>query len=93
MMQDKIIDMRRAEDKRGAISMIYRAIGFEGEAGTNLDALYDVLTAWGMPVRVSFLYWNGFKKRLPTAAEGISAVCSDAMSVNRNIVFAYKKRT
>ena len=89
MIQEKYVDLRRAKDKKGAISLIYKAVGFEGEAGLNLDALHDVLTAWGTPVRVHFLYWNGFAARLERAAEGISEVCSDSMEENRNVIFAY----
>ncbi len=81
--------MRRASDKKEAIALIYKAIGFEGEAGLNLDALADVLSAWGTPVRVRLLYWNGFAAREPRAASGIMNVLDDVMAGNRCLVFAY----
>ena len=51
------VNLRTVKDKKKAIELIYASIGFEGEAGTNLDALHDVLSAWGTPVRITFTYW------------------------------------
>ena len=84
------IDLRRARDKKEAIGMIYKAIGFEGEAGFNLDALHDVLSTWNIPTRVTFLYWRGFSARQKTCAGGIEKVLNDIMMENRNLIFAYK---
>ena len=84
------VDLRWIRNKRKAIRQIYDAIGFEGEAGTNLDALHDVLSAWGTPVRVTFKKWDRFAARVPETAEGISAVLNDVMMENRNIIFAFK---
>ena len=64
-MKETTVDLRRAAGKREAIKLIYKAIGFDGEAGTNLDALADVLSAWGMPVRIRMLYWKSFCDREP----------------------------
>ena len=88
-MRETTVDLRRAAGKREAIKLIYKAIGFDGEAGTNLDALADVLSAWGMPVRVRMLYWKSFCDRDPAAAAGIRSVLDDMMVENRNLVFAY----
>ncbi|MBO7407267.1 MAG: barstar family protein [Clostridia bacterium] len=88
-MKETTVDLRRAAGKREAIKLIYKAIGFVGEAGTNLDALADVLSAWGMPVRIRMLYWKSFCDREPVAAAGIRSVLDDMMVENRNIVAAY----
>ena len=88
-MKETTVDLRRAAGKREAIKLIYKAIGFVGEAGTNLDALADVLSAWGMPVRIRMLYWKSFCDREPVAADGIRSVLDDMMVENRNIVAAY----
>ena len=91
-MKNVKIDLRRVETKKEFIEALYKAIGFEGEAGYNLDALSDVLSAWTEPVRVQLLYWYGFEKRAPIAAGGVKHVLTDRMNDNRALVFAFRKR-
>ena len=84
------VNLRTVKDKKNAIQLIYAAIGFEGEAGTNLDALHDVLSAWGTPVRITFTYWKRFSSRPDSNAAGIEKVLNDVMMENRNLIFAFK---
>ena len=84
------VDLRWVRDKKRIIKMIYKAIGFEGEAGYNLDALHDVISAWGIPTRVTLKNWKRFSVREADTAKGIEAVLIDSMMENRAIIFAFK---
>ena len=89
-MKEATVDLRRVKTKREAVAAIYKAIGFEEEAGTNLDALYDVLSAWGVDTRVNLKYWAGFERRLPGVSAAVKSVLDDVMNENRHIAAAYK---
>jgi len=86
------IDMRRIETKKEFAEALYKAIGFEGEAGYNLDAISDVLSAWTEKIRIQLLYWNGFEKRAPIIASGVKQVLTDRMEDNRALSVAFRKR-
>ena len=91
-MKNVKIDLRRIETKKEFIAALYKAIGFEGEAGYNLDALSDVLSAWTEPVRIQLLYWYGFERRAPVIAGGVKQVLTDRMNDNRALAVAFRKR-
>ena len=84
------VNLRTVKEKKKAIELIYEAIGSEGKAGKNLDALHDVLSAWGTPVRITFTYWKRFSSCAGSHADGIETVLNDVMMENRNLIFAYK---
>ncbi len=86
-MKYVILDFTKTRTVRQMHQRIGRSIALPDYYGNNLDALYDVLTAWPEETCFYVIPGRGLK------AGGFTAVLEDAAEANRHIrVFSRKER-
>ena len=82
-MQKKIlIDASSFTDVKATHATLREAIGGDGYAGSNLDALHDVLTSIGARTKITIINYRSAEENLGEYAEKLALVFAVSASKN-----------
>lgn len=72
-------------------SQLQERLGLPEYYGRNLDALFDLLTAWGEPLEILFVRWGMVEANLGLYAEALGETLLDAARENPHLHVTIEK--
>lgn len=88
---EAVIDLEAAGSAEGFHLLIEEHLPVPGYYGRNLDALYDFLTSYFKPLKITFLnYDNASEKANSRFYENLRRMCDKALSENENITIYWR---
>lgn len=85
MMKTIILDGEKMKTKREAHEYMSKAFDFPQYYGKNLDALWDILSVYDVPIHIVFKNAQAFKNNLEEYGNRILKVFLDAKEDNGNL--------